>query len=373
MSDKKVIVHFIWRGSFDIFPVGYINFMKLCIPEHEHHFFVKDVDGSGTLHGELNVCDQENVHYYGNLVRYALKPENFRLLRKCHKIIVSGWCLSIKERILLILSGLISKTYFHFWDVAERAGINLKTAVLCPRQVFGRILWHILIKKSAGTINLIKSDLEALNRIYPSNTKHFIAPMPADPLKQYDFASIREKAMKDSVCRIIVGHSAHASLRHIEVFRLLAHLKDENIKIVCPLSYGNSEYRDKVIAEGRSIFEEKFIPIVKFINKDEYINFLASCDVGIFMIYGQQAMGNISLLLRLGKKVYLIKDEGNRLWQEFSFRRKFSVYPVSELDGITLEQLVNFPQELAYNNIHIAEEYAAGDQAVTQWRKVFED
>ncbi|MBR0034407.1 MAG: hypothetical protein IJP54_01910 [Synergistaceae bacterium] len=82
-------------------------------------------------------------------------------------------------------------------------------------------------------------------------------------------------------------------------------------------------------------------------------------------------MGNIWLLLILGKKIYICEDTS--MWQHFRQDLNLFMYPVSELGSITLEQLAYFPEEQAYNNIHIAEEYTHGNHVVPQWRKVFED
>ena len=195
--------------------------------------------------------------------------------------------------------------------------------------------------------------------------------MPGNPLEKRDFAVIRAKAATHSTCRIIVAHSAHPASLHIESFHLLEHLNDDDIEIICPLSYGIPEYRDKVIAEGRRIFGKKFIPLTEHMDKGEYIELLNTCDVGVYITRYQQGMGNISLLLRLGKKVYIRED--NSMWQQYRLNLGYSVFPVSELENIPLKQLADFPQELAYNNIRIAEELAVGNQTAEQWRTVFED
>ena len=356
-----MIVHFISR---DKFTAGYIEFMKVCFPEYEHYFFTNASDS------QLNIYNDDNVYYYRSAAEIFLKPGNIAILRRCSKIIISGVFISWKTKALMVMSGLIRKTYLHFWGgdfYCHRSKYSIKHA----RHALGKILQHCMIKNCAGTINLIEPDIEKLCEIFPNNTKHFVAPMKGSPLRKIDFQAIRVKPKDSNAFRITIGNSAFTENQHIEAFHLLEHLKNENIEIFCPLSYGIPAYRDEVIAEGRRIFGEKFRPITEFMSFEEYTNLLASCSAGVFNNNRQQGMGNISLLIRLGKKVYIRDDTA--MWQHFRHNMKYYVYPVSELDGITIEQLADFPQELAYNNIHIAEEYAAGDQAVQQWRKVFED
>lgn len=224
----------------------------------------------------------------------------------------------------------------------------------------------------AGTINLINSDVEELCRIFPNNTKHFVAPMMGSPRRKLNFAEIRQKhSQSNHTHRIIIGNSATNTNQHMKIFHVLEHLKNENITITCPLSYGSDDYRIEIIETGRKIFGRNFIPVTDFMSFEEYVNLLASCEAGIFNNNRQQAMGNISLLLRLGKKVYLREDTS--MWKHYTQNMKYIVYPISELENITLHELVNFPPELAYNNIKIAEERANSNYAVEQWRKVFED
>ena len=195
--------------------------------------------------------------------------------------------------------------------------------------------------------------------------------MPVSPLSKIDFEAIRQKPRRIGTFRILAGNSATQENQHSETFHALEHLKDENIEIICPLSYGSPEYRDKVIEEGKNIFGGKFMPLKDFMEYEDYICLLASCDAGIFNNNRQQAMGNILILLRLGKKVYLREDTS--MWRHFKEDMKYCVYPVSELEGITLEELARFPSEKARGNISIAEEYFSGNYAAEQWRKVFAD
>ena len=367
---KKMIVHFLPESGFS---AGYINFMKLCIPEFEHHFFVPDSLKFVKINS-WSLYNNENVYYYRNLISTLLRSEYRRILKRCNMIINSGVYHSPMIKAFMIASGIIHKTYIQFWEDSFSYYAESTNSILHPRRFMGKLLTTIFLERSAGTINLIDGDREILKRAFPNLSRYFVAQMPADPLEIHNFTAIiraNDKHVEGGVHKLLVGHSAFDSGRHIDAFRILEHLKDENIEIICPLSYGNPEYRDEVIKAGKNIFGSKFTPITDLMSKDDYINFLAQCDAGIYATRTQQAMGNIHLLLRLGKKVYIRED--NPMWPHFTDNLEFSVYPFSQLEGITLEQLINFPQETAYNNIRVAEELEAPTQAVEQWRKVFAD
>ena len=364
-----VIVHFITR---DKFTTGYINFMNTCMTGLEHHFFVTAKDTH-----EVNPLDERKVHYY-NSMRDVMLGRNLQLLQECQKIIISGvW----DTRMLLALRrDFVRKCYLQFWG-GDFYGYRFSRSpgVMHPlrslKWFVRRCIHHQFIKHCAGTISLISADIDELLKIFPNNAKHFTAPMPFDPTRLHEFNELFYRLVntkhEGSTVTIIAGNSAQRPNNHKGIFRMLAYLKDADIEILSPLSYGDDEYRNAVIRLGHKIFGNKFKPIVDFMSIPKYIEFLASCDVAIFNHNQQAAMGNISLLLRLGKKVYIREDTA--MWEHFRHNMKYDVSPVSELRSITLQQLADFPQELAYNNIHIAEEYAAGTQAVTQWRKVFDD
>ena len=272
MAKNHIIVHLIWRSSnSNGFAAGYINFMKLRMPEYEHHFFVRGTGSDGSKWNPLRLCDQQNVYYYSDLLSSMRTSENAELLRRCRKIIVSGWILSGKAKVFLLLSGLISKTYLHFWDVNFDEIGTFRTNIFRPKKALRKFVYHQMIKRAAGIINLIDGDHAAIMHTFPNHTKHFVAEMPGDPLEKIDFEAFRSNKIQSAHHRILVAHSAHPGNCHIESFHMLEHLKNEDIEIICPLSYGIPEYRDKVIAEGRRIFGEKFRPLTEFMQKEDYI------------------------------------------------------------------------------------------------------
>ena len=107
---------------------------------------------------------------------------------------------------------------------------------------------------------------------------------------------------------ILVGNSATISNYHLQVFDELSRFQNENIRIYVPLSYGSKTYAGSVIARGKELFGDKFIPLTEFIPRDDYFRLLMSMDVAIFANDRQQAMGNIVALLYAGKKVYMRSD-----------------------------------------------------------------
>ncbi|CAK8711711.1 hypothetical protein GCAAIG_01010 [Candidatus Electronema halotolerans] len=105
---------------------------------------------------------------------------------------------------------------------------------------------------------------------------------------------------------ILVGNSASATNNHLDTFILLKNNFDiENRKIIVPLSYGDTWYRDQIIKNGRRMFGDKFVPIVNFLPKNEYIDLLNRCGYVFMNHLRQQALGNICIMMLKGARIYL--------------------------------------------------------------------
>jgi hypothetical protein len=103
-----------------------------------------------------------------------------------------------------------------------------------------------------------------------------------------------------------VGNSASPYNNHFEAFALLESLDIPVLsKIIVPLSYGNSNYRKKVIEEGERLFGDKFFPLTDFMPFDEYMSIISTCSTVIMNHNRQQAGGNITSALYMGARVFL--------------------------------------------------------------------
>lgn len=107
---------------------------------------------------------------------------------------------------------------------------------------------------------------------------------------------------------ILVGNSATYANNHLEAFDLLGLLDTTNKDIICPLSYGVDAYRDEICSVGNKLFNSQFNALTGFMPIDEYINILSSCSIVIMNHIRQQALGNIIIMLYLGAKVFLRKE-----------------------------------------------------------------
>lgn len=159
-----------------------------------------------------------------------------------------------------------------------------------------------VISKMGHFITQIKGDYELVRNWY--GAKGMLHNCFVYPSNMYNQFNVPEK--ESGPLNIMVGNSCDPSNHHIEIINKLISLDDEEFNIICPLSYGNYDvYKKEVINKGKAAFGERFKPIVEFLDIENYAKLIGSIDIAIFAHNRQQAMGNIVMLLGMGKKVYL--------------------------------------------------------------------
>ena len=359
MNNKKEIVHIVHR---DRFATGYIEFMRTYFDEFEQCFMLLD-EGIG-----LEVESDNDIYYLMEYQDLINNQKINRVLQECNKIIVSGVWYMIKP-LYKCGNKILSKTYFHFWggDFYRYRSVPYKWSLRNLHK--DKFFLKKCLKRAAAVVNLIEEDYDELKRIVGiTDMKHFVAPMCKNPKENIDYASYRNIEKVSNACRILVGNSATVHNQHQEILELLSKYKDENIEVYCPLSYGWKEYGDSVIELGKKYFGDKFHPLTEQIPKDKYVEFMAACDVGIYNNNRQQAMGNISILARLGKKVYLRDDTA--MWTHFE-KIGYCFNKISELQNASLEELVAYSEEQKEHNIQAREKWE--QQTIILWEKVLRD
>lgn len=180
-------------------------------------------------------------------------------------------------------------------------------------------------------------------------TDYFSAPIPDDepifrsrfPQFKGEYAQLNYGDTQSTFARgasprgrdILVGNSASYTNNHVEAFQILAARGIEGRKIFVPLSYGDSHYRDLVIAEGTRRFGHHFVPIVKFLPLKQYLDVVSGCSIVIMNHRRQQGIGNIGSALYNGSHLYLHSESPT-----LSFLKRIgaAVHRVDELTSTEL-------------------------------------
>ena len=276
---------------------------------------------SEDLMKDLAWCDCLVVHYMDELKARAVLRAPKQL-----PIVWSGW------------GG-------DYYDLISQGGGNLladRTRRLVEK-IETQIDWSIknIKQKILKTVRKIRDQAIFVPRIKKAIKRidYFSSPFPEDfdLIRTYfgnEFQPTYTRVFYGSVERtcapgvaaiygnnILVGNSATATNNHLDVFNLLSTIDLGDRRIIVPLSYGDAEYRDAIIAYGRELFGDRFQPIVEFMPLDRYNTLIAQCSLVVMGHRRQQGGGNTVTQLYKGAKVFL--DEANTVYQYYKSRGAF--------------------------------------------------
>lgn len=166
--------------------------------------------------------------------------------------------------------------------------------------------------------------------------------------------------------KILLGNSADPSNNHIDLLTQLSKFSKEDIVLFIPLSYGgNPEYINSVQCVGKQLFGNKFVPLTQMMKKESYIELLSNIDCVIFGHDRQQGLGNIRLLIMMGKKIFI---KSNNSSNEYLKRLGIKYYFTEDIVNLSLDQLKSYPEQEAERNISMLEKEYSDDNVLKNWQ-----
>lgn len=226
-----------------------------------------------------------------------------------------------------------------------------------------------LVRETELGTKLEPAALDLIQQFAAARSDYFSAPVDADlpvftrafpgfkgqyhQLNYGDLASMfHDPEAVVSGQDILVGNSASWTNNHLEAFRLLGKSDLGSRRVIVPLTYGESGYRNAVLRAGKQRLGKQFVPLVEHLPLDDYLELLGGCGVALFMHRRQQGVGNIVAALQQGSTVYL--DRRNPLFGWFR-SRGVQVRPAADLRQAALPEGPEAPAVLARHRAIIAE------------------
>ncbi|MBD2292140.1 TDP-N-acetylfucosamine:lipid II N-acetylfucosaminyltransferase [Anabaena sphaerica FACHB-251] len=333
----------------------FLDFMLDNFPHEIHYHFV--------LQNENKYFKEYQLSYYKKLNNIFSFIDLLRICLNCDIIIIHGF-FSPRLVLFYLLNPLFMlKSYWVIWgeDLHSLDSINAKNIgnyLLLKIVVFFK---KNLLRRVKGVITYITGDYEDACLKLNTNLNYYKCIMyPSNVYKHIE--EIDNTNFNKSTINIQIGNSASSNNNHLQLFDILEPYKDQDIKIICPLSYGSEIVKERVIAKGKKIFGEKFIPITTFMSLEEYRKFQLSIDIAVFNHNRQEAMGNTISLLGMGKKVYMRTHVSQ--WQLFK-ELGIEVYDTQEFE-ITL-----MDENTRNRNIQKIQEYFSEENLLYQLEQIF--
>jgi len=140
---------------------------------------------------------------------------------------------------------------------------------------------------------------------------------------------------------ILLGNSASYENNHLDVFGILSSVDLDFRKVLCPLNYGDQRYGNAIAREGTRIFGDNFIPIRDFMPIKKYVSLVSSCSSVLMGHLRQQGLGNIIIMMYLGAKIFL--DKQNPVYR-FLKRNNAIVFSLDDFNVEILNKKLNFEE-----------------------------
>lgn len=337
---------------------GFVSFTNEAFPNHNIWFVLYGPERTGYISPKAN-----NVIFVEDIEDVCTNETSIKLLMES-KLIILNW---VNWRLAAQLYQFHRKTLYLFWGGEIYGAISQKPWSL-------QRLYKAALLRSAGSIaTLIPGDLSKIEQLSKKHGKWYLSSIfDLADLENDDSAvyGLQYRRRSKGPIRVLLGNSATPSNRHIEAFRILASFKDSGIEVLVPLSYGEDAYRAEVIKQGRSFLGDAFVPILGFMDRSQYVNLLASVSIGVFNQDRQQGMGNISILMMQGAKVYI--SQSSPMWDDFKEEGRV-VYPIESISCMTFEEFAAYSEEEAAINHELLKPSTRYNNALARWSVIYSD
>jgi dTDP-N-acetylfucosamine:lipid II N-acetylfucosaminyltransferase len=350
-------IHIFASDENDKFSSSYINFIEKNFSAEEHLIFII---GKTTIEEKESGCKVKKVSKdFYSLISLI------KMMNKSEKIILHGLFSHYLILILFLQPWLLKKCYWVIWggDLYNHENNKYTPKLQLALKNLRLLFKRFTIKRMKGLITYIDGTYDLALQLYAAKGKYFKCIMyPSNTYKDFEISTSTKQGGR---INILIGSSAIPRNNHRYLFGKIKQTVKEEYNAICPLSYGEPDYKNEVIKQGKEILGRNFEPIINFMKHDDYVKFLNEVDVAIYGHKKNQAMGNIITLLGLGKKVYMRNDITS--WETLEGLG-------IKLYAINLEPINNeFPPKIRKQNIKIVRKYFSSETLIMQWKKIFDD
>lgn len=127
---------------------------------------------------------------------------------------------------------------------------------------------------------------------------------------------------------VLLGNSATTTCNHIDGIDLINEIEDFQGKLIIPLSYGDQAYKELIKDYLHHSFKGEAMVLEDFMPFDEYTKIISTCSLVVMPHKRQQGLGNILMLMNLGAKIFLDKDN---LLYTYLIEQGFVVYTLEDI------------------------------------------
>ena len=180
-----------------------------------------------------------------------------------------------------------------------------------------------------------------------------------------DITKIKSTLKKNDEIIIQINNSCDKTT--LEMLDVLAKYKNENIKIVTVLSYGDLKYKADIIHKGTELYGDNFSYFDNYVSPEEYARHIANIDIFIANQNRQQATANIDMCLFFNTKVFIRSEISTYdMYQKMGY----CVYDTNEIKKLSYD---DFIYKLDNDNTKLARYYISNEYRKKLWETCFNE
>lgn len=326
--------------------------------EHEICYLMKE--GQSTcIRNDISIPQYELYLREGKIGEKKYSTEVVSLMKKFDYTVLHSFCIDRFSSLYLYLHKEFCKQHiiwiewgFDLYDFQIQDKPSLKN----------RISFHVK-KQVRNNVNsvvcIFPPDRDYFKNRFPkSKARIFYAPYISGKTstRQYEYqptiSRLKETKENSEHIYIQIGHNAQKQLNHLKALKVLSKFKDENIKLVLPLSYcADQPYIDQISQYLEDIFPGKYIILKDFMPMDEYFKIVRRIDIAIFYTYRQTALSNIYEMINNNVKLFL--PEGSVMKEYFCSLG----IPIGAIESIQNQDFQQFTSNIEWEKISGPKEF----------------
>lgn len=260
-----------------------------------------------------------------------------------------------------------SLKYFNKYNTFITSKSKLTNSIkLIKRQTLDRLTEGSIIRDKVKAIKRIdylchfsKDDYEFIK----STTNSKIAYLPFFYF-EYDYSTMFTiNNSGSSPINIQLGNSASLSNNHISALNNLLKIRN-NIKIICPLSYGDIRYASYVVSLGKKLFGENFTAVNTYLPPQKYANMLANVNVSYMNHIRSEGAGNTFMNIASGKTTIL-----NPKSNVYKFLKDLSIKTLNSTE-LSITSTLILPDDILEKNADILSKHFSYPNAVKNYEAI---